>query len=236
MKKYLVAGLSLFCLCSLLVYYFLSKENPKTIGKKLLSSGELNIQKKEVININKVQRRPALSKDRIVESRSLNINNSKKQNSKQKIKEALRKLSSQRIEKKHTINGQEYLLQEDLVAIDKNQFKDEMGKQISESGGYIVFKPNSDMSSKAEVVRNPVNGMLGIVTGMVILVLEEGQDIQNLNTILGYKVSYSAEHLATYYLEPVEGVRVYDLAENLEEIQGVSSVRVEVIENVREAK
>ena len=236
MKRNLILGLSFICLCSLFAYYFLVKKSHKIIGESIVGSKEIKLIDSRTGHVKKIERKPALTKDRIVESRNINVDNSKKLNSKQKIKEAIRKLSSQRIEKRHTINGQDYLLQEDLVAIDKNEYKDEMGKAISESGGYIVFKPSIDINSNVEVVRNPVNGMLGIVTGMVILVLDEGQDIQKINPSTGYKVSYSAEHLATYYLEPTDGVRVYDLAENLEEIQGVKSVRVEVIENIREAK
>ena len=236
MKRNLILGLSLICLSSFLAYYFLIKKSHKIISESVVDSDQLKLEVSKINQVRKIERKPALTKDRIVESRNINVDKSKNKNSKQKIKEAIRKLSSQRIEKRHTINGQDYLLQEDLVAIDKNEFKGEMGKVISESGGYIVFKPSIDMNSKVEVVRNPINGMLGIVTGMVILVLEDGQDIQKINPNTNYKISYSAEHLGTYYLEPAGAGRVYELAENLQEIQGVKSVRVEVIENVREAK
>lgn len=122
-----------------------------------------------------------------------------------------------------------------LRAIQKDRYRPGLGTQIDEKFGFVIYAADGQSDLMVDdglpVVAKNTNGILGIVTGTLIVTLREGALALDLAKDYGLKVIYFDEDLRLAYYSAPEKSSLDSVVETLKRDRLVESVNLEVIQS-----
>lgn len=123
-----------------------------------------------------------------------------------------------------------------LRAITKNRYQRDMGPVVTEKLGYVIYASHrppevEDGDGSLLVVAKKSNGMLGIVTGTIIVRLKEAALALSLADSYQLQLKYIDDDLRIAYYSAGEGTRatLAQLVELLSQDEAVETVNLEIV-------
>lgn len=126
-----------------------------------------------------------------------------------------------------------------LIAVPSSEYDRSSGAAVAERMGY-VFIPTSELaplnrrsgSSEFPVVAQSASGLLGVVTGTLVVQLKDLSAVNAVARRHGLKLKYLDQDLQTAYFESADGaVTLEQLADGLREEVVVAEVRLEIVQS-----
>lgn len=122
-----------------------------------------------------------------------------------------------------------------LRAIPKDRYRADLGPRIDEKFGFAIYAAQGQTDLMVDeglpVVAKNTNGLLGIVTGTLIVTLREGALALDLARDYGLKVIYFDEDLRLAYYSAPEKSSLDSVVDTLKRDRLVESVNLEVIQS-----
>ncbi len=141
-------------------------------------------------------------------------------------------------EDKISIDGQTYIILDQYSAVGNEVYTPDMGPIIKKYNHMVIFEKNinsPNMDKELAVVQNLNNGMMGVITGYLVLVPKSSNSIEHILNNYPLEVSYQAKQINTYYLKYEGKEDIFEMADELMKSNSVKRVTVEVIEKSKRA-
>lgn len=124
-----------------------------------------------------------------------------------------------------------------LKAITKDQYEPHMGSLISEKLGFVIYAADDhdpfllSIDGTLPVVANKSNGMLGIVTGTIVVTLKESSMAQALAQTYDLTLKYLDKEMRLAYFSAPSKTALDKVVEALQKDVSVEHVNLEIVQS-----